>query len=196
MRVLIIVVVLAALGLGAYFLGQGAPGEMEDAASAPEATPDVVVEEAEVATDDVTETAAEATEEATTAVEEAVGTATEAAQEAAGTANEALGDLTDGAADMAEDAADTASAAAEAANDAANAVLDAATTDASELSPRLDDALARDGFDFDTATAAIDDSEVSEMTKRAARAALEGARDNPELLPAAITQARSILGLE
>ena len=34
------------------------------------------------------------------------------------------------------------------------------------------------------------------MTKRAARAALERARDTPEMMPAAIEQARSILGLE
>jgi hypothetical protein len=33
------------------------------------------------------------------------------------------------------------------------------------------------------------------VTKRAATAALEGARDNPDLLPAALEQARSLLGL-
>jgi F0F1-type ATP synthase membrane subunit b/b' len=188
MRVLIIVVILVALGLGAYFLSQGVPEDIEDATSAPQEVVEETVEEAETATDEAAETA----EEAATAVEEAV-------DEAAGAANDALEGLTEGAGEMAEDATATASEAAdsavEAANDAANAVLEAATG-APEGTPRLQDALTRDGFDFDTAIAAIEGSDVSEMTKRAARAALERARDNPELLPAAIEQARSILGLE
>jgi hypothetical protein len=60
----------------------------------------------------------------------------------------------------------------------------------------VSDALTLDGFDFDTAIAAIEGSDLAEMTKRAATAALEGARDNPDLLPAALEQARNILGLE
>src|SRR6056297_3518026 len=158
MRVLIVVVILAALGLGAYFLGQGAPEDMEDTARAPQEAAGEAVEEAEGVADDAADTAAGATDGAT-------------------------------------DAADAADSAVEAANDAANAVLDAATV-TPEASPRLDEVLTRDGFDFDAAIAAIERSDVSEMTKRAARAALAGARDNPELLPAAIEQARTILGLE
>jgi hypothetical protein len=66
----------------------------------------------------------------------------------------------------------------------------------SEAAPALSDALTLDGFDFDTAIAAIEGSELSEVSKRAATAALEGARANPDLLPAALDQARNILGLE
>ena len=75
MRVLIIVVILAALGLGAYFLSQGAPGEREDTARAPEAAVEEAEGEAEgkaeVVADDTAETA-ETAEEAMTAVEDAV----------------------------------------------------------------------------------------------------------------------------
>jgi uncharacterized protein (UPF0333 family) len=46
MRVLITVVVVAALGLAVYFLTQGAPEDMEDAATAVESTTEEAVEEA------------------------------------------------------------------------------------------------------------------------------------------------------
>ena len=51
------------------------------------------------------------------------------------------------------------------------------------------------GYDFDRAMAAIDASDLSALGKRAARAALTGAQDNPELLESALTRVRSLLRL-
>jgi colicin import membrane protein len=121
-----------------------------------------------------------------------VGEAVEGAADAVEGLAEDAGEVAGEAADAAAEAADSA---VEAATDAANAVLDAATG-TTEAAPALSDALTLDGFDFDTAIAAIEGSELSEVSKRAATAALEGARANPDLLPAALDQARNILGLE
>jgi hypothetical protein len=160
---------------------------------------------------DATETVEGVVEDATETVEGVVEDATETLQgltegagDAAETATEAVEGATEGAADAAGDAAETAveagesavDAASDAASDAAEAVTDAVTgTDAGAAAPSLNEALSLDGFDFDTALAAIEGSDIAEMTKRAATAALEGARDNPDLLPAALEQARSLLGL-
>jgi colicin import membrane protein len=203
MRILIIVVILVALGLGAYFLTQGVPGNMEEAESAAETATEEAVSEAEEAAgaaegaaEEAVAAAEEAVEEATTAVEEAVDSAAETVGQAVESATEAVEGVAEDAGQVAGEAADAASDAAgsavEAATDAANAVLDAATG-ATEATPALSDALTLDGFDFDTAISAIEGSDLSQASKRAATAALEGARDNPDLLPAALEQARRIL---
>lgn len=53
-----------------------------------------------------------------------------------------------------------------------------------------------EGFDFDAALQAIEDSDLGQVAKTAARTALECARNAPELLPVALERVRGLLGLD
>ena len=113
---------------------------------------------------------------AAAAAEEAAAAAEEAAAAAEGAADEA--------AEAVEGAAEDAAAAVEGAGDAA--------ADA----PGLADIFNEDGFDMDVALEAVENADISAPVRLAVTTALEGARDNPELLGGAIQAARAALGIE
>ncbi|MEO0654167.1 MAG: hypothetical protein AAFY77_04800 [Pseudomonadota bacterium] len=113
------------------------------------------------------------------------------AEEAAGadeTAADAATDAVESATGAATDAVESAT---EAATDAANAASEAVSNGAAALA----DVFSVDGFDFDAASEALQNSSLGELEKTTLGAALEGARDNPELLENVLTQIREALGL-
>ena len=162
-----LIVVVALVGVGYfYFLAPGAPTAPVDTGTA--------------TTDD---TAAPA-EEAADADENAADAATDAVESATGAATDAVESATDAATDAVESAT-------EAATDAANAASEAVSSGAAALA----DVFSVDGFDFDAASEALQNSSLGELEKTTLGASLEGARDNPELLENVLTQIREALGL-
>ncbi|MGP1355192.1 MAG: hypothetical protein ACTS11_01600, partial [Roseicyclus sp.] len=100
-------------------------------------------------------------------------------------------------AEAASGAAPEASAGAAApAAEAASAVPVAA--DPAAPAPEIDLAaiLSPEGFDFETAIAALEASELSALGRRTARAALEQARDMPAVRDEALARVRRLLGVE
>jgi hypothetical protein len=61
--------------------------------------------------------------------------------------------------------------------------------------PDLTQLLSVENFDADALIASIESLEVSRVTRRAAIAAVEAARDTPELHQSALSQVRTLLGL-
>ncbi|NOD43608.1 hypothetical protein GTG09_11120 [Roseobacter sp. HKCCD7328] len=55
--------------------------------------------------------------------------------------------------------------------------------------------LTVDGFDADAALAAVDGSDLNPVMKTTLSTAIEGARNNPELVEGVVTQVREALGL-
>ena len=158
-RVTIIIAVLAALGIGGYFVLQAQNAAVERAAAAQAAADQAAAEAAEAA-------AAEA-----------------AAAEAA-------------AAEAAEAAAAEAAAAEAAAAEAAAAEATAALADqAGQAQDALSALFSVEGFDFDRAMTALEGADIPALARTALTAALAAARDNPDLLPTALAQARNALGL-
>ena len=150
-RVTIIIAVLAALGIGGYFVLQAQNAAVERPAAEQAAADQAAAEAAEAA-------AAEA-----------------AAAEAA----------------AAEAAAAEAAAAEAAAAEAAAALAD----QAGEAQDALSALFSVEGFDFDRAMAALEGADIPALARTALTAALAAARDNPDLLPTALAQARNALGL-
>ena len=81
-------------------------------------------------------------------------------------------------------------AAAEAA-EAAAALAD----QAGEAQDALSALFSVEGFDFDRAMTALEGADIPALARTALTAALAAARDNPDLLPTALAQARNALGL-
>ena len=150
-RVTIIIAVLAALGIGGYFVLQAQNAAVERDAAEQAAADQAAAEAAEAA-------AAEA-----------------AAAEAA----------------AAEAAAAEAAAAEAAAAEAAAALAD----QAGEAQDALSALFSVEGFDFDRAMTALEGADIPALARTALTAALAAARDNPDLLPTALAQARNALGL-
>ena len=150
-RVTIIIAVLAALGIGGYFVLQAQNAAVERPAAEQAAADQAAAEAAEAA-------AAEA-----------------AAAEAA----------------AAEAAAAEAAAAEAAAAEAAAALAD----QAGESQDALSALFSVEGFDFDRAMTALEGADIPALARTALTAALAAARDNPDLLPTALAQARNALGL-
>ena len=150
-RVTIIIAVLAALGIGGYFVLQAQNAAVERAAAEQAAADQAAAEAAEAA-------AAEA-----------------AAAEAA----------------AAEAAAAEAAAAEAAAAEAAAALAD----QAGEAQDALSALFSVQGFDFDRAMTALEGADIPALARTALTATLAAARDNPDLLPTALAQARNALGL-
>ena len=150
-RVTIIIAVLAALGIGGYFVLQAQNAAVERAAAAQAAADQAAAEAAEAA-------AAEA-----------------AAAEAA----------------AAEAAAAEAAAAEAAAAEATAALAD----QAGQAQDALSALFSVEGFDFDRAMTALEGADIPALARTALTAALAAARDNPDLLPTALAQARNALGL-
>ena len=150
-RVTIIIAVLAALGIGGYFVLQAQNAAIERAAAEQAAADQAAAEAAEAA-------AAEA-----------------AAAEAA----------------AAEAAAAEAAAAEAAAAEAAAALAD----QAGEAQDALSALFSVEGFAFDRAMTALEGADIPALARTALTAALAAARDNPDLLPTALAQARNALGL-
>lgn len=92
----------------------------------------------------------------------------------------------------AEAAAAEAAAAVEAAASEAATALGSAATDAQDALATL---FTVDGFDYDAAIAALGAAEIPALARTAVTTALGAARNNPDLLPAALEQARSLLGI-
>ncbi|TCM80539.1 hypothetical protein [Rhodovulum steppense] len=171
-KALITIVILAAIGVGGYVWYIGNMAEDEAVPEAAVETPDDAVE----AVEEVIDEAEEAADEAVEAVEEAVEDAGEAVEGA-------IGEATEGAADVAEDAAE---AAEEAAADAA--VEETATTPPTDV-------LSPEGFDADAVIGMIDDSSLDDAQKESLKAAVETARNVPDMLGAVLDQVRTALGM-
>ena len=150
-RVTIIIAVLAALGIGGYFVLQAQNAAVERAAAEQAAADQAAAEAAEAA-------------------------AAEAAAAAAAAA---------------EAAAAEAAAAEAAAAEAAAALAD----QAGEAQDALSALFSVEGFDFDRAMTALEGADIPALARTALTAALAAARDNPDLLPTALAQARNALGL-
>ena len=150
-RVTIIIAVLAALGIGGYFVLQAQNAAVERPAAEQAAADQAAAEAAEAA-------AAEA-----------------AAAEAA----------------AAEAAAAEAAAAEAAAAEAAAALAD----QAGQAQDALSALFSVERFDFDRAMTALEGADIPALARTALTAALAAARDNPDLLPTALAQARNALGL-
>jgi colicin import membrane protein len=175
-RVIIIIVVLASLGIGGYFVVQTQNANAERAAA--EAAAAVAAAEAAAA-----EAAAAAAADAAAA---------EAAAAQAAAAEAAIAEAAAAAAAAAEAAAaEAAAAVTSAAQDAAAGLADQAVQAQDALSALF----TVDGFDFDAAIAALAAADIPALARTAVTTALGAARDNPELLPTALEQARNLLGL-
>ena len=135
-RVTIIIAVLAALGIGGYFVLQAQNAAVERAAAEQAAADQAAAEAAEAA-------GAEAP-----AAEAAAAEAAAALADQAGQAQDALSAL-----------------------------------------------FSVEGFDFDRAMTALEGADIPALARTALTAALAAARDNPDLLPTALAQARNALGL-
>ncbi len=130
-RVTIIIAVLAALGIGGYFVLQAQNAAVERAAAEQAAADQAAAEAAEAA-----------------AAEAAAAEAAAALADQAGEAQDALSAL-----------------------------------------------FSVEGFDFDRAMTALEGADIPALARTALTAALAAARDNPDLLPTALAQARNALGL-
>jgi len=192
-KALITIVILAAVGVGGYvwYIGNMAEDEAapEIAVESPDEAVEEVIEEAEEATGEAVE---EVIEEAEEAAGEAVEEVIEEAEEAAEQAEEAAEALEEAVESAIEDAADVAGEAAEAVEetvtDAAEAVEEAVTTPPA-------DALSPEGFDADAVIAMIEDSSLDDAQKGALKAAVETARNVPEMLGGVLDQVRTALGM-
>ncbi len=140
-RVTIIIAVLAALGIGGYFVLQAQNAAVERAAAEQAAADQAAAEAAEAA-------AAEAAAAEAAAAEAAAAEAAAALADQAGEAQDALSAL-----------------------------------------------FSVEGFDFDRAMTALEGADIPALARTALTAALAAARDNPDLLPTALAQARNALGL-
>lgn len=170
-------IVLAAIVVAAAYFVFVNPNMTEDMAPAvePEMSEEIektapvagAIEEMQEAAESAAEKAEEAVEAGTEAAEKAVEGAVRGATDAAGAAEEAVDD--------AVDAIGTSDETAE-------------LTDPAEL-------FTVAGFDLDKALAYIDASDLDAATKAATKAAIEEAKNTPELLEAALQAARARLGL-
>ena len=118
--------------------------------------------------------------------------AVEAAAAEAAAAETAAAEAAAAAAAAAEAAAAEAAAAVEAAASEAATALGSAATDAQDALATL---FSVDGFDYDAAIAALGAAEIPALARTAVTTALGAARNNPDLLPAALEQARNLLGI-
>ena len=97
---------------------------------------------------------------------------------------------------QAQNAAVERPAAEQAAADQAAAEAPAALADqAGEAQDALSALFSVEGFDFDRAMTALEGADIPALARTALTAALAAARDNPDLLPTALAQARNALGL-
>ena len=84
--------------------------------------------------------------------------------------------------------------------DAVEAAVDTAVAETAVEAEAAGDAalgtiFTADGFDLDQAIAALEAADISPVTRSAVVTALRAAGDNPDLLQAALQQARQALGL-
>ena len=131
-------------------------------------------------------------EAAERAAVEAAAAEAAAAEAAAPEAASAEAAAAEAAAAAAEAAAAEAAAAVEAAASEAATALGSAATDAQDALATL---FSVDGFDYDAAIAALGAAEIPALARTAVTTALGAARNNPDLLPAALEQARNLLGI-
>lgn len=198
-------VVVASLAVIAGYLAISSPEK--EAQVATNAEPPEVVETVETtdvaASPDVVTTAtAQAAEQVTDAVSAVVTEAQEqvnAAAEGMGdTVSEAVAGASDAAADAVNDVIANASEAvtenAGAVEEAVAAVMAAKSSDEGILANPAE-LFSVEGFDFDKASEFITGSDLNPLAQTALVKGLETARDNPELLSAALEKARVQLGL-
>ena len=150
--------------------------------------------------------AASATDAANTAVEgvqDAVDAMSEEGSDAMKVVDDAAADAVEATGGAAEGAADAVKTEAEAADDAANAATatDDTATESTEEGTMTDSAteaaapLTVENFDMDAAAQMIENSNINATQKTLLKATLQKAQENPELLKAALAQARAALGM-
>ena len=207
MKNLLWIVVAVVIVGGVYMLYLGSsPKELmataTDAVNAPaalETASDAVGDAVDATESAKVATAAEAakvTEETATAAAETAEAAVETATDTAAAVTEAV---TDAAAATADAATDTAAATVETATDAVagttEAVTDTAAATTEAASRGMADLLSVDGFNLDKVSEMIDSSKISAFQKTALKAALEKAKDNPEVLQTVLDKIKEAAGL-
>ena len=164
-----------------------------------EAAADDVLENADGTMSAVETTASDAAASAT----DAANTAVEGVQDAVDAMSEEGSDAMKVVDDAAEGAADALKTEAEAADDAAKAATaaDDTATESTEEGTMTDSAteaaapLTVENFDMDAAAQMIENSNINATQKTLLKATLQKAQENPELLKAALAQARAALGM-
>ena len=201
MRNVIIGFVLLGAALLVVFLMSGKDAEMAQPESTQQETPVVetpepveeVVETVTEAAEGVTETTEEAVEEV---VEQAEGTVTETVETTQEQAEELVEDAVNEALGTTEAATETATEAAETAVEATETATESVAEEAVEaIVPEMSDPLSVENFDMTKANEMIDGSSLDVLQQNALKVGLEQAKDNPELLKAALDQVKSALGL-
>lgn len=194
MNRILIIVVIAAAGIGAYyFLNQPEPTPAERVESAVNDAGEALGEAASAVSDGAQEAVEAATEQAAEAVEQATQAATETAEQ--------VSEAASAAADQAEQ---TVSDAAEQATDAANEAAEAASEQVASLSNQAGDMfktwqdsgiLTKDGFDYDKLVAAVQVSGLEDGTKDTVLKILSDIKAAPESFDAKIQELRTALGI-
>lgn len=197
MRNLLWIVLAAIVLIGGYVLITGkSPTEVittqEPEVTAPEALE--TTDQDETATETVAEEAKDAAETLAETADEAVAETEAAAEDVKSDVDAAVEQATDAATEAATDAAE---ATTEATTDNSGAATETAPAAAETAAPASDiaDLLTVDGFDYDKVITYVDGSDLDMAVKVSSKAALEKARDNPELLKTVLEQLRENLGI-
>ena len=140
--------------------------------------------------DAVTEVASDTAEVVTEAASDAAEVVTEVASDAVEAATDAASNAVEAVTDSATESVT------EAVTEAVTEVVTGAVTDAtSGTAGGVNDVFTVDGFDLGKVVEAVDASDLSIVQKTTLKAGLENAKDNPELLKAALGQIKGALGL-
>ncbi len=206
---LIIGAALIAAGAGVYFSSQGqnstnevmeqatgaATKAADDAAASAKAAEEAeakAAEEAATAAAEAEAVAAKAAEEAAAKAAEEAAAATEAASDTASSVESVITDALSGAVDAASEP--VAEGAGEVATDAATDAANAENSGDPALSAQ-DALLTADGFDADKVGEMVDGSDLDPMKKALLKAAIDQARENPEMVKVVIEQVKTALGM-
>ncbi len=187
---LIILIIAIALGVGGYYIYSGGQKEGMEHASGMADDAGNMADDAAKATEDA---AAKATDAAADTAKAAADAATDAAKDAADQATDAVQTATDAAKDAASQATDAAQSAADQATDAAQSAADAAKDAVANMSPA--DLLKPENFDMEKVTGLLDAASVPDDVKTGLKAALDSAKDNPEMLKEVLGMIKTALGL-
>lgn len=171
---------------------------LEQAVEVVEDAAEAVVE----ATSDAVETVGEAAVEAVEATTEMSSEAAEAATTVTTEVNEVVEgvadtptEVTEGAAEVSEQPDTAMPSASDATGEATSEAVEAAESVAATVMAGNPVLFTADGFDLDKVVDLISGSSLDEATKLALATAVTQAKDNPELLNAALGQVKSALGL-
>ena len=191
MKTPVIIIALVAVAIAGYLVFSAQEAATPEAVApvenaAPETTEDATAEETtETATESVEEIVEDVVEESTDAVEGAVEAAEEAVESAVDAAEETIESTVDAAEEAVESVIE----------DAQETVQSAVEEATGETGADLASLFTAEGVDFDRIGELLENSDLGALQKTTLKTALDQARDNPDLLQAALDQVKSALGL-